>query len=315
MLSKHQSTTIVLASVAVFLLIYVVKQQMTSESSAEGLVGAIMSRIPTKNAKSVVKNTSLDFVSDSIKNQGLGVGRLQDDFVQEQYSSDLGVGRLQDDFVQEQYSSDLGAKRPGGMKIDPSGLKNNSFFSTGTQNASRLAPSGISAEGAQAFPFATKSGPERDEELRTTSNGAGDVASSEPVGRGMKLSRFLRKQQDNKLVRDGDRASKTIKSIASMKMGVAPFDDDGAVHNPFVGSTTDNVGKGMNLSDAYTTPNVGMGSTLTNAYGDLGVAVSPISSADVGVSPEEISAATASLSGINLVQSMPTAHIDRFIRP
>lgn len=83
-----------------------------------------------------------DFASDSLRNQGLGVGRLQDDFVHDQYNS-----------------GSLGAPRPGGMRIDKSNLKNN--------NATSLIGSGVSTEGAEAFPFARKSTDKREQFTRS----------------------------------------------------------------------------------------------------------------------------------------------------
>ena len=100
------------------------------------------------------------------------------------------------------------------------------------------------------------------------------------------------------------------------KLGVAPFEEQGAEFNPFTGNTSASLGAGLKLSEAYDSHKLGMGSELNNAFdGSLGAAVSPFSSSDVGVSPVEISAATAKLENMNIVQSTGTGHIDRFIRP
>jgi hypothetical protein len=328
MSSTQQGTTMILATVAVCLLVYVMKQEMQGPRSyprVEGVVGAVKSalgvskgidcskinpghsnwarcaqgaskgRVPTKNPTSVLKNTALDFASDSINNQG------------------LGVGRLQDKFVNDQYSNSLGAPQPGGMRIDKSNLKNNAVFSSGTQNATSLVTSGISTDGAQAFPFATKSGPERGEEFRSKGT-SGDVAGTEPVGMGMKFADFKRKVSRG-TQKQGGIGGFASRAQVDKKLGVAPFDEQGAEFNPFVGKASTDLGVGLKLSEAYDAPKLGMGSNLRQAFGDLGAAVSPISSSDVGVSPVEISAATAALSDVNIVQSKPGGHIDRFIRP
>lgn len=332
MSSTQEGTTLILASVAVCLLIYVMKQEFEGPRvypRVAGLVGAVKSavgasretdcstinpghadwakcaqgsakgRVPTKNPSSVLKNTTLDFVSDSINSQG------------------LGLGRLQDDFVNEQYASSLGAPRPGGMRINKSNLKNNSFFSAGTQNATKLVTSGISSGGAEAFPFLRKSSGEREEaDSSTSANASGGVPGTEALGMGMKISELKKpKFQSGGGVSDGDgRGISSFRSQVNKKLGVAPFEDQGADFNPFAGTTTASLGAGLKISEAYKAPQLGMGSNIDEAYGSLGAAVSPFSS-DVGVSPGEISAATASLSDINIVQSKPGGHIDRFIRP
>lgn len=324
MSSTQEGTTLILASVAVCLLIYVMKQEYRGPRqypSVSGVLGSIKSalgvtncskinpghadwarcaqgsakgRVPTKNAASVVKNTSLDFASDSLKNQG------------------LGVGRLQDDFVHDQYSGNLGTPQPGGMRIDKSSLKNNNFFSKGTQNATSLIKSGISSEGAEAFPFARKSGDKR--EQYTQSGGSGRVPGTEPVGMGMKFSDLKRKLKGS--VEHGGFGGRRSASRAQVnkKLGVAPFEEQGAEFNPFTGNTP-TLGTGLKVSEAFNSPSLGKGSSLQKAYGGLGAAVSPFSSSDVGVSPVEISAATAALKNINIVQSTGGGHIDRFIRP
>jgi len=331
MSSTQEGTTLILASVAVCLLIYVMKQEVKGPRSyprVAGAVGAVkaalgvspdcaninpghadwarcaqgsaMGRVPTKNPSSVVNNTSLDFASDSLKSQG------------------LGVGRLQDDFVRDQYSSNLGAPNPGGMRIDKSNLKNNSFFSPGTENPTNLVTVGISTEGAAAFPFLRKSGAERggEGESLTHSQSSGDVPGTEPVGMGMKFVDFKRKiktQQESGRGSGGGRSAS--RAQVNKKLGVAPFEDQGAEFNPFVGKTSTDLGAGLKISEAFDAPKLGMGSKYEDAFGKLGTAVSPISSSDVGVSPVEISAATASLQDVNIVQSHPGGFKDRFIRP
>ncbi|CAN0448711.1 unnamed protein product [Ectocarpus sp. 12 AP-2014] len=325
MSSTQEGTTLILASVAVCLLIYVMKQEFHGPRRyprVAGVVGAIkgalgsrgaadcsninpshadwarcaqgsaMGRVPTKDASAVVKNTSLDFVSDSLKNQGLGTGRLQDDFVHDQYSSNLGV------------------PRPGGMRIDKSSLKNNAFFSSGTQNATRLVDAGISSEGAAAFPFSRKSGDKREEYKNT--NASGHVPGTEPVGMGMKLAHLKRKSRSSVAKRGGGRSAS--RSQVNKKIGVAPFEEQGAEFNPFSGHK-ESLGAGLKISEAFDAKNLGMGSGLKEAYGGLGAAVSPFSSSDVGVSPDEIAAATTTLKEVNIVQSTGGGNIDRFIRP
>ena len=337
MSSNSNGATLVLSTVAVCLLLYVMKREYSDGQSGErfeaalGAVsrflgsknkpdidcsdinpghanwarcaqGSAKGRVPTKKPVSVLKNTSLDFASESIRNQG------------------LGVGRLQDDFVHDQYSSSLGAPRPGGMRIDKSNLKNNSFFSPRTQNATSLVTSGISTEGAAAFPFASKSSSKRDDVSPIRRNASGDVAGTEPVGMGMNFSDFKRKisramSQDDDGVGGGGRRSASRHQV-DKKLGVAPFEEQGANFNPFAGGSSPDLGGGLKISEAYSSAaKLGMGSNLSSAFGSLGAAVSPISSSDVGVSPVEISAATAALSGINIVQSTGGGHIDRFIRP
>ncbi|CAM9099023.1 unnamed protein product [Sphacelaria rigidula] len=330
MSSTQQGTTVILATMAVCLLVYVMKQEIQGPRSyprVEGVVGAVNSalgisrgidcskinpghsdwarcaegaskgRVPTKNPTSVLRNTALDFASDSVNNQG------------------LGVGRLQDEFVNDQYSNSLGAPRPGGMRIDKSNLKNNFVFSSGTQNATSLVTSGISTDGAQAFPFATKSGPERGEDFRSKRM-SGDVTGTEPVGMGMKFADCKRKV-GGVTTKHGGIGGFASRAQVDKKLGVAPFDEQGAEFNPFVGNTSTALGVGLKLSEAYDVPNLGMGSNLQQAFRDrgLGAAMSPISSSDVGVSPVEISAATAALSDVNIVQSKPGGHMDRFICP
>ena len=334
MSSAKQGTTLILASVAVCLLVYVLKQefkQPRARSVAQEIVGTVrnalgssggartrcsninpghadwarcaqgssVGRVPTKNASGVVKNSTLNFVSDSLNHQGLGVGRLQDDFVNDQYSSSLGVPRL------------------GGMKINKSSSQKDGFFSAGrAQDATKLVTSGISSEGAAAFPFMRKSGPERGEEseFSPSGNSSGEVPGTEPVGMGMKFSDF--KQHTRGREHDGGGGGRSpLRSQVNKKLGVAPFEDQGAEFNPFLGTNPSGHGSGLKLNEAFDTPKLGMGTKLNKAFGALGAAVSPISSSDVGVSPIEISAATAALDDVNIVQSMPTGHIDRFIRP
>lgn len=333
MSSTQEGTTLVLASVAVCLLIYVMKQEFEGPRDyprVAGVVGAVKSalgssrrsagcstinpghanwarcaqgsakgRVPTKNPSSVLTNTSLDFASDSLNNQG------------------LGSGRLQDDFIQDEYSGSLGAPRPGGMRIDKSKLKNNSSFSKGTQNATHLVKSGISSEGAEAFPFATKSGTERGGHVTRTKS-SGDVPGTEPVGMGMKFADLKRKVRKSVEISSGFSGGgrSASRSQVNKKLGVAPFEEQGAEFNPFTGNTSASLGTGLKLSEAFDANKLGTGSDLTNAFeSNLGAAVSPFSSSDVGVSPLEISAATAKLRDVNIVQSTGGGHIDRFIRP
>ncbi len=304
--STKQSTTLILAIVAVGLLVYIMKQELGGEGGILGsrgkaqpdcseispghahwarcAQGSAIGRVPTKNASSVLKNTSLNFVSDSLQNQGLGVGRLQDDFIHDQYAGSLGV------------------PRPGGMRIDASGLSG--------------ITKGISSEGGAAFPFLRKSGPERgggDSEFSTRTNASDRVPGTEPVGMGMSFADFKQKPRGSQ--ESGD-SIRSFRSQVNKKLGVAPFDDLGAEFNPFAGGSTsaDLGSSGLKMgNDLAGSKKVDMGLNLDSAFGgSLGAAVSPVSS--VGGSPDEISAATASLEGVNIVQSLPTAHIDRFIR-
>ncbi|CAM9093690.1 unnamed protein product [Ectocarpus sp. 12 AP-2014] len=342
MSSTQQGTTLILASVAVCLLIFVTRRQLQGgagrpgerRSAKDGPVqqalgaarkalglgldcaninpghadwarcaqGSAKGRVPTKNPSGVLNNPSRQFADDSMKFQG------------------LGVNRLQDDFVHDQFSGPLGAPRPGGMRIDKSNLKNNAFFSKGTQNASSLVTSGISSEGAAAFPFSRKSGDEPGESFSRSSSG--NVSSVEPLGMGMSFADFKRKVSKAAKTAGigGERGmfdKSAFRSQVDKKQGVAPFDDLGSEFNPFTGDTSSSVGAtgGLKLSEAYDTPKLGMGSNISHAFGKLGAAVSPISSSDAGVSPEEIVAATSALKEINIVQSTGGKHIDRFIRP
>ena len=385
MSTAKQGTTLILASVAVCLLIYVMKQKMdgsgpSEESAVAAAVGAVrralgssggrpradcskispnhadwawcaqgsaMGRVPTKHPSAVLSNTSLDFASDSLQNQGLGTGRLQDGFVHDQFSSDNNLGastaRLQDDFVHDQFSSDnsLGVRGLGGTRL------------------SNIAGSVISSSAAAAFPFASTSTPRSDGENKTlkqtvensvsflsdrkrsqepdeqedaVTNVENSVRSlsqaSKKAAGGMNLKRFLTQSRRTKGRGRGIRGF-AARSQVSRKLGVAPFEESGAEFNPFsgdVGASSD----GLMLSEAYEEPSaLGMGSTLAEAFGggggrgggggfseSLGAAVSPFSSAaSVGVSPVEISAATAALTDVNIVQSTGGGHIDRFIRP
>lgn len=331
MSSTQEGTTLILASVAVCLLIYVMKQEFEGPRSyprVAGVVGAVksalgvspdcanispdhadwarcaqgsaMGRVPTKNPSSVLKNTSLDFASDSLDSQG------------------LGVGRLQDDFVHDQYSSNLGAPKPGGMRIDTSSLKNNAFFSSGTQNPTSLVTLGISSEGAEAFPFLRKSGADRGGDGASLSHrqASGDVPGTEPVGMGMKFADF--KEKFKTMGESGGESGggrSASRAQVDKKLGVAPFEDQGAEFNPFAGERSTDLGAGLKISEAFDAPKIGMGSKYSEAFDSLGAAVSPFSSSDVGVSPVEISAATASLKDVNIVQSHPGGFKDRFIRP
>lgn len=338
MSSTQQGTTLILASVAVCLLIFVTRRQLQggagrgdgrrrSGGAVEEALGAARralglgldcaninpghadwarcaqgsakGRVPTKKPSGVLNDPSRDFASDSMRFQG------------------LGVNRLQDDFVHDQFSGTLGAPRPGGMRIDKSNLKNNAYFSQGTQNATSLVTSGISSEGAAAFPFSRKSGDEPGETFSRPRSG--DVSSTEPLGMGMSFADFKRKVTKVAKKAGGGESGfdkSAFRAQVNKKLGVAPFDDQGADFNPFVGGSSASVGAGgLKLSEAYDVPKLGMGSNISQAFGTLGAAVSPISSSDVGVSPVEIAAATSALKEVNIVQSTGGGHIDRFIRP
>ena len=345
MSTAKQGTTLILASVAVCLLIYVMKQKMAEpenaaqESGVEAVVGAVrralgmsggrpradcskispshadwarcaqgsaMGRVPTKHPSAVLSNTSLDFASDSLQNQGLGTGRLQDDFVHDQFSSD----------------NNLGVSRPGGMRIS----KMTQEHRGGQQKATDKIMSGISSSAAAAFPFARKSTPRPDgEETRLKKAILSELPGDERAAGGMSLKNLLAESQRTK-GRGRGIGGFAARSQVSRKLGVAPFEESGAEFNPFAGA--EGASSGLKLSEAYDAPALGMGSTLADAYGgggggggggaaeSLGAAVSPFSSsASVGVSPVEISAATAALPDVNIVQSTGGGHIDRFIRP
>lgn len=111
------------------------------------------------------------------------------------------------------------------MRIDKYKIKNNSFFSTGTQNATSLETSGISTEGAEVFPFATKRGPERGQEFHPKSNASGDVAGTAPVGREMKFSDLKQKVRGVHKKSPGGIGRFASRSQITKKLGVAPFED------------------------------------------------------------------------------------------
>lgn len=330
MSSTQEGTTLILASVAVCLLIYVMKQEYHGPREyprVAGVLGAVQSvlgsnkrvdcskikpgnpnwarcaqgssigRVPTRKPAEVVKNTNLDFTKDSLQNQGLGVGRLQDDFVHQQFDSSLGASKM------------------GGMRIDKSELKNNAYFSQGTENASSLVASGISKEGAAAFPFSRKSSDEPGETHAFPQKHAGRVPGTEPLGSGMKFADFKQQRAKSRGKQDGGGGGRgASRPQVNKKLGVAPYDEQGAAFNPFVGSTP---GSGLGLKEAYE-PALGMGSNLDNAFkskfGSLGVAVSPVKS-NVGVSPVEMSEATATLDNMNIVQSTTGGQLNIGIRP
>ncbi|CAM9205435.1 unnamed protein product [Pylaiella littoralis] len=332
MSSAQQGTTFVLAGVAVCLLVYVVQQELRGPRDyprVAGAVGAVrnalgaskgvdcakikpgnpnwarcaqgsaIGRVPTQKASSVVKNSTIDFTKDSLQNQGLGAGRLQDDFVHQQFDTSLGLG---------------------GMRIDRSNLKNNAFFSQGTENPTHLVTSGISADSAAAFPFSRKSDYEAGEAAVISRTNSGKVPGAEPapVGSGMSLVALRRQPKRSVVARDADGGGRgPSRAQVEKKLGVAPFDENGAVANPFLGGSYGS-SAGLALTDAYDPPALGAGLSLTKAFQSnarsLGAAVSPVKSA-VGVSPVEISEATAVLDNVNIVQSTTGGNLNIGIRP
>lgn len=267
--------------------------------------GAGVGRVPTKNASNTVFNSTLEFEKDSIKHQGLG-SRLQDGFVRDQFSSDsrvnLGMG-----------------PGLGGMRIDPSNLKNNAFFSQGTENPTTRVTSGISSEGAAAFPFAQKSSG-GDECTRSSPSFTGPIPGTEAVGMGMSIKEFTRgsdslgarPQGKREVIDQGGHGTRR------QKFNSKPADEPvGDAFNPFVDTPKprNHLGAGLKLSDAFEAQSLGSGSRLEDAFENaLGSAVSPVSS-DVGVSPEEITAATAVLKNVNIVQSTTGGQLNFAIRP
>jgi hypothetical protein len=285
--------------------------------------GSAVGRIPTTNATNAVSNFTLDFARDNATNQGLG-SRLQDGFVQDQFRSDA--------------STNLGSRNgPRGMKIDTSNLKNNAFFSQGTENASTRATSGLSTQGAAAFPFSRRSdgADESDTATRASRAPTGPVPGTEALGMGMRFEEFARGPRHTPLVESSGRPMGKREALDEKGHGTRrqsyetkPSDEPvGNAFNPFVDTPSAGLGAGLKISEAFGTQplgclGAGAGSTLTDAFktgalgahGALGAAVSPVSS-DVGVSPEEISAATASLEDVNIVQSTIGGQLNFGIRP
>ena len=275
--------------------------------------GAGVGRIPTKNAGNTVFNSTLQFEKDSINHQGLG-SRLQDSFVNDQFEQDS--------------ETNLGRKGPKGMRIDRSNLKNNAFFSQGTENASSGRSSGISSEGGAAFPFSRKSdGPADAEDARPKPKRNGEVPGTEAVGMGMSFKDFAEGTKGPKPARASSQEGRPMgkrETIDRKGRGargqefVAKETDEalGSAFNPFVDAPAKNVGAGLKLNEAFSGQTLGSGSRLKDAFENrsLGSAVSPVSS-KVGVSPEEISSATAVLDNVNIVQSTTGGQLNFGIRP
>lgn len=271
--------------------------------------GAGVGRIPTRNAGNAVFNSTLQFEKDSIKHQGLG-SRLQDGFVNDQFDQDA--------------ETNLGRKGPKGMRIDRSNLKNNAFFSQGTENASSGRSSGLSSEGGAAFPFSRRSdGPAEEEEDRKPKRN-GDVPGTEAVGMGMSFRDFAKGPKPTRASNDEGRPMGKREAIDRKGRGtrgqefVAKETDEslGSAFNPFVDTPAKNLGAGLKINEAFSGNMLGSGSRLSDAFekGSLGSAVSPVSS-KVGVSPEEISSATAVLDNVNIVQSTTGGQLNFGIRP
>ncbi len=261
--------------------------------------GASVGRVPTTNARNVVSSTFLDNQKDAIKHQGLGT-RLQDGFVQDQFDADaatsLGAGAM--------------PKGPGGMRIDTG----DAFFSRGTESASSGRASRV---GAAAFPFASDGYGDGDGDGdggdRMPAGPAGPVTGSGPVGMGMRIEDLTRGAEPSRRAPGGDGGRRRGRSRPMGKREMLdefeskPSDEAvGSAFNPFVESP---VGLGLGLG--------GAGIAISDAFDDanLGAAVSPVSSAEVGVSPDEISAATAVLSNVNIVQSTTGGQLNFGIRP
>ena len=272
--------------------------------------GAGVGRIPTKNARNAVYNSALQFEKDSIKHQGLGT-RLQDGFVNDQFSSDAKVN--------------LGGRGPKGMRIDRSNLKNNAFFSQGTENASSRRSSGISSEGGAAFPFTRRSdGPANEEETRPKARRDGEVPGTEAVGMGMNFKDFAKgpapmpaSSQKGRPMGKREAIDRKGRGARGQEFVAKETDESlGSAFNPFVDSPAKNVGAGLKINEAFSGQTLGSGSRLENAFGNgaLGSAVSPVSS-KVGVSPSEISSATAVLDNVNIVQSTTGGQLNFGIRP
>lgn len=271
--------------------------------------GAGVGRIPTRNATNAVFNSTLQFEKDNARHQGLGT-RLQDSFVNDQFSSDA--------------ETNLGMKGPKGMRIDRSNLKNNAFFSQGTENASSGRSSGISSEGGAAFPFSRRSDGPAEPEQNKKPKKNGDVPGTEAVGMGMSFKDFAKGPRKPPVSRDEGRPMGKRETLDRKGRGtrgqefVAKETDEslGSAFNPFVDTPSKNLGAGLKLNEAFNGQTLGSGSRLEDAFakGSLGSAVSPVSS-KVGVSPEEISSATAVLDNVNIVQSTTGGQLNFGIRP
>ena len=286
--------------------------------------GAGVGRIPTRNARDSVANPQLAFEQESIKFQGLGSRgtRIQDSLVQDQFAADA--------------ITNLG-KGLGGIRIDPSNLKNNGFFSQGTENASSARTSGLSAQGAMAFPFTQRSDGGADA-THTGPSCSGNVPGTEAVGMGMSFAEFIKgakpfegRKQDRPMGKREVVDSQGRKSLSRSEFNTSVENQEvGNAFNPFTKTgknlgagvkiseafTGKDLGAGVKISEAFTGMDLGAGSKISEAFTgmDLGSAVSPVSS-DVGVSPQEISAATSSLDNVNIVQSTIGGQLNFGIRP
>ena len=286
--------------------------------------GRIISRKPTDR----VTSTILDFEKDNDTFQGLGT-RLQDSFAKSTFESDA--------------ITNLGAGL-GGIKIDPTNLRNNGFFSQGTENASAGRTSGL--DGAAAFPFLRKSDNGAEANQRSTAP-TGPVSQSAAVGMGMSFEEFTRgvdtsdyepidKPRGKREIFDQrpDFESKPSNGTLGVNPFITPQTPVAAANvgvNPFVtpqkpvaaGLKLDEafrqreVGAGLKLEEAFKQREVGAGLKLSEAFAnkEVGAAVSPVSSAEVGVSSEEIASATASLRNVNIVQSTTGGQLNFGIRP
>jgi hypothetical protein len=235
-----------------------------------------------------VTSTILDFAKDNSASQGLG-------------------GRIQDDFINAEYAQGLGAKL-GGMRIS-NNLQNNAFFSEGTENPTAAVTSGLSTEGAQAFPFASRSD-EGAEAVQNTPPQTGPVPGTEAVGMGMNFAEFAAQA---KSAGSSEESRGTARQQFATKQVGADF-------NPFV--QTEQVesdlklGEGLALSEAFAQKTVGSGLLLEDAFkSHTGAAVSPVSDKELGASPEDLAQATAVLKEVNIVQSTTGGQLDFGIRP
>ena len=350
MSSTQEGTTLILASVAVCLLIYVMNQEYRRDSGGPTIVARLGSvrdkvqdaftrstrRVSVKKAlgkRRARKDKDIDCsnVSPSDPNwtrcsQGAGVGRIRSqtpgrvvsnptlEFANESLQNQGLGARLQDEFVNDQFDGGLGQSL-GGSKINPAGLSNNAFFSEGTENPTRAVTSGLSSLGAEAFPFARKSDASAEtSDFRPASNG--NVPGTESVGMGMNFKDFARGNKNGA----GKNNQGPSRQQVAPKLG-ANGDEGEANFNPFVGAPMGKreinhktLGAGLDLSEAFTQKTLGSGLKLSEAFGNssLGAAVAP---ASLGVSAEEITAATTELRGINVVQSTIGGQLDFGIRP
>lgn len=249
--------------------------------------GAGIGRVPSTDSSAAVTSTMLDFAKDNAESQGLGA-------------------RIQDDFINAEYAQGLGAKL-GGMRIS-NNLQNNAFFSEGTENPTAAVTSGLSTEGAQAFPFASRSD-EGAEAVQNTPPQTGPVPGTEAVGMGMNFAAFAAQAKNGGSSEESRGASR--QQFATKQVG--------AEFNPFV--QTEQVesdlklGEGLALSEAFAQKTVGSGLLLEDAFkSHTGAAVSPVS-AELGASPEDLAQATAVLKEVNIVQSTTGGQLDFGIRP